>query len=395
MQLRNNVFLCFLAMLCEGIDIQSAGVAAAGIVGEMQPPPEALGYFFAASTVGLFLGAPFGGWLGDRKGRKFGLVLALVLFAVFSLLTAICTTIDQLTLTRFFTGLGLGGAMPNMIALTAESSAPERRSRNVTLMYSGVALGGALASVVAVISTPELWRAVFITGGVAPLLVALAIIFFVQEPQWRATGTGQSAPRPGVATTLMADGRALRTLLLWSSFFFALLLLYLLLNWLPLLLVGIGLSRPDAAFMMIIFNIGGAIGAAAIGFLLDKGNRMVTTALTFALLGVMLLLMAQAVSGVIAPLAFILGASVLAAQAIVYALAPKCYPRQVRGTGVGAAIGIGRLGSIAGPLFAGALLGAGQTSAQVLMGMLPIVGIAGVCAVFLASRLPVNVKDTD
>ena len=393
--MRNNVFFCFLAMLCEGIDLQSAGVAAAGIAGELHPSPQIFGYFFAASTVGLFIGAPFGGWVGDRKGRKFALILSLALFGLFSLLTAFCTTIDMLILTRFLTGLGLGGAMPNMIALTAESSAPEKRSRNVTLMYSGVSLGGALASVVAVVSTPEHWRAVFITGGIAPLVIAAAFIFFVHEPEWRSAPAGVPDTRPGLVATLAGEGRGLKTALLWGSFFFSLLLLYLLLNWLPLLLVGIGLSRADAAFTQIIFNIGGTIGAAAIGFTLDRGNRMVTTGLVFALLGLMLLLLAKAGVGAITVLAFVLGAAVLAAQAIVYAFAPKCYPRAVRGVGVGAAVGVGRLGSIAGPLFAASLLGAGQSSAQVLMGMLPLVVVAGVASVFLAGRLPINGQDAD
>ena len=193
----------------------------------------------------------------------------------------------------------------------------------------------------------------------------------------------------------MGDGRGLKTALLWGSFFFSLLLLYLLLNWLPLLLVGIGLTRADAAFTQIIFNIGGTVGAASIGFMLDRGNRMLTTGLVFALLGVMLLLLAKAGIGAITVLAFVLGAAVLAAQAIVYAFAPKCYPRAVRGVAVGAAVGVGRLGSIAGPLFAASLLGAGQSSAQVLMGMLPIVLVAGVASVFLASRLPINAQAAD
>jgi len=395
MRIRNNVFFCFLAMLCEGIDLQSAGVSAAGIVGEMHPSPQILGYFFAASTVGLFIGAPFGGWIGDRKGRKFALVMSLGLFGLFSLLTAFCTTIETLTLTRLLTGLGLGGAMPNMIALTAESSAPEKRSRNVTLMYSGVSLGGALASVVAVISTPEHWRAVFVTGGIAPLLIALAFIYFVQEPEWRNEAGGAAVARPGLGVALMGEGRGSKTILLWVSFFFSLLLLYLLLNWLPSLLVGIGLSRADAGVAQIIFNIGGTLGAAAIGFVLDRGNRMLTTGLVFALLGVMLLVLAKAGIDVIMLIAFVLGAAVLAAQAIVYAFAPKCYPRAVRGVGVGAAVGVGRLGSIAGPLFAGSLLGAGQSSAQVLMGMLPLVVIAGIAAVVLASRVPINGQNAD
>lgn len=384
--MRKNVFFCFLAMLCEGIDLQAAGVSAAGIVRELSPGPEVLSYFFAASTVGLFFGAPLGGWIGDRKGRKPALIFSLAVFGLFSLLTAFCTTMETLTAARFLTGLGLGGAMPNLIALTAESSAPEHRSRNVTLMYAGTPLGGALASVVVVLSTAEHWRAVFIVGGVAPLLVALAFIWCVQEsvqPATRAT-----AVNAGFGAALFGGGRALTTVMLWVAFFFSLLLLYLLLNWLPLLLRGLGLQPQQAAFTQILFNLGGAVGAGAIGFLLDRGRRALTTAAAFACLALLLLFLARADLAVIMPLAFLLGVGLLAAQAIVYALAPKCYPQAVRGTGVGAAVGIGRLGSIAGPLVAGSLLGAGQGSAEVLIGMMPIVLVAGLCAAVLASRLP-------
>ncbi len=397
MHSRNNVFFCFLAMLCEGIDLQAAGVSAAGIMRELQPTPGILGYFFAASTLGLFFGAPIGGWLGDRKGRKPALIFSLTIFGLFSLLTAFCTTMDTLTIARLLTGLGLGGAMPNLIALTSESSQPEKRSRNVTLMYAGTPLGGALASVVAVLATPEHWRMVFIVGGITPLVIAAAFIYFVHEPDWRTVGSSDAlvAPRSGFVTALFAQSRAVPTLLLWVSFFFSLLLLYLLLNWLPTLLVGVGLTREQAGLTQIVFNLGGALGAASIGFMLDRGKKPLITGLAFALLAGLLLLMSRANVGIVTALAFLLGGGLLAAQAIVYALAPKCYPRAVRGTGVGAAVGVGRLGSIAGPLFAASLLGAGQTGAQVLTGMLPICAIAGVCAVLLAWKLPTHDAATD
>jgi AAHS family 3-hydroxyphenylpropionic acid transporter len=393
---RLTVLLCFLACFCEGIDIQSAGVAAGGIRHQFQPGPQLLSYFFSASTVGLFLGAIIGGRLSDRLGRKQILIASIALFGVFSLLTAVAWDLNTLTLARFFTGLGLGGAMPNLVALGAESAPEHRRNANVTMIYSGTPLGGVLASVVSLVTTPAQWRWIFIVGGVVPLIVAPMIARWLQEPPATARlhAAKVAAPRIGLLEFL-SGGRAARTLLLWVSFFLALLTLYLLLNWLPTLLATSGYSPPHIAIAMIGFNIGGFIGALYIGFQIETRSRHWGVLAAFIGLPVLLLLLAfgPAQTAFLATVVCLLGAAVLAAQAILYAYAPLCYPTRMRGTGTGFAVAMGRIGSIAGPLIGGSLVGSGRTPSQVITGIVPIVVVGGICAILLAWRQPPRPAD--
>jgi Major Facilitator Superfamily len=140
-----TIVCCVLVALCEGFDLQAAGVAAAGITPEFGPTPEQLGRFFSASTLGLFLGALAGGRLADTLGRRSILVASFALFGAFSLLTAQASGIASLTSARLLTGFGLGGAFPTLVAWVNEHSAPTRRRANVALVYGGMPFGGALA----------------------------------------------------------------------------------------------------------------------------------------------------------------------------------------------------------------------------------------------------------
>jgi AAHS family 3-hydroxyphenylpropionic acid transporter len=396
---RTTILFCVLAALCEGFDLQAAGVSAAGIGLEFRPGPQELGTFFSASTFGLFFGALLGGRLADSIGRKSVMVTSIGLFGVFSLLTALAGTMDELIWARLLTGLGLGGALPNLIALVSESARPHRHSASVALMYSGYPLGGALASLMSLASVSAHWRWMFIAGGVAPLLLLPFMAFSLAEssaflraqaaPLASAAG-GASLPRRGSFAALFSEGRAARTLLLWISFFLGLLTLYILLNWLPTLLVGDGLTRTEAAGAQIGFNIGGALGVLLIGRLLEGRRRQRSLIVTF--IAVPLLLVAVAKSPpqavIIVLVVFLLGCAVLASQAFLYVMAPSPYPTTIRGVGVGTAIAMGRIGSIVGPKLGGILRAAGHGGAQLLLDILPIVVVGSFCALLLARYTP-------
>lgn len=388
-----TVVLCFLAALCEGIDLQAAGVAANGIAREFHPGSQLLSYFFSASTLGLMAGAAFGGRLADRIGRKSVLVASVAVFGLFSLLTAWAWNIDSLIWVRLLAGLGLGGALPNLISLGSESATADRRSTNVTIIYAGMPLGGALASLVSMLIAPEQWRCIFVVGGVAPLMVAPIIAILLPESRafkaLRAGAGAMAESRAGVSEVLR-DGRAGRTVLLWVSFFLALMTLYLLLNWLPTLLVGSGLSKSQSAGAMIAFNIGGCLGAVLIGVHLETRRRQRGVLITFVGLPLLLLLLAVGPrqATLVAMVVFVLGAAVLAAQSTLYAYAPLCYPTRIRGAGVGFAVAAGRFGSMAGPLLGGLLVLGGNSASHVLTGLLPVVVVGSVCALILAWRPP-------
>jgi AAHS family 3-hydroxyphenylpropionic acid transporter len=176
-----TIVFCVLAALCEGIDLQAAGVAAAGIGAEFKPSPGQLGTFFSASTFGLFIGALIGGRLADKIGRKKVLVASIGLFGLFSLLTSCAADVQSLTWARALTGLGLGGALPMLLALVSESSAARHQSASVAMVYAAMPLGGAGASLLIMLIASSQWRTVFVVGGVVPLLLSPLMAVWLPE----------------------------------------------------------------------------------------------------------------------------------------------------------------------------------------------------------------------
>jgi AAHS family 3-hydroxyphenylpropionic acid transporter len=193
-------------------------------------------------------------------------------------------------------------------------------------------------------------------------------------------------PKSGSFMAIFSGGRALRTAFLWTSFFLGLLLLYLLLNWLPTLLTSDGLTRAEAAGAQIGFNIGGALAAILIGHLLNGRLKNWAVVITFVSLPILLVVLAKSPAqlAIICATVFLLGCAVIAAQAFLYAMAPAAYPTSIRGVGVGAAVAMGRIGSIAGPKLGGMLKAAGHSPSQLLMDLLPIVVAGSICALLLA-----------
>lgn len=380
-----TIALCFIVALIEGFDLQSAGTTAAGIRQTFSLDSGMLGWVFSASVLGLLPGAFLGGWLADRVGRKRVLMAAVVLFGVFSLWTAYVDSYSQLLLVRLMTGLGLGAALPNLIALCAESAGEARRSTAISIMYAGVPLGGALAALLAMF-THDHWQLTFIVGGLAPLLaVPLMMVMLPESGAFQRPGPAIARPTTGQA--LFGQGRAGSTLSLWLGYFFTLTVMYMLLNWLPSLLIAQGFNKPDAGLVQMLFNIGGAIGSLLGGLLLDRYSKVkvvltIYAGLLAALagLGLSVGLLAMGAAG------FAAGLFVTGAQLLLYALTPPLYPDAVRATGVGAAVAVGRLGSVVGPLAAGQILAAGAGTVGVLLAASPGVGVAALCILHVLKR---------
>jgi len=378
--------LCAAAALLEGFDNQSMGVAAPRLLPEFGLSASQAGLLFSAATLGLFVGAAIGGRAADYLGRKRTLIVSLVLFGICSLLTALAPGTGALWVARLLTGLGLGGAMPNFIALAAEAVRPERRLSVVSVVLASLPLGGALAGLMAL--GDQLgwgWRSIFVVGGIAPIIVAGIMLRALPEPG----GPSRTAPRvEGVLRVLFGDGRASTTLLLWTGFFFTQLVLLLMLNWLPSLIIGLGFSRAQASVASICFNLSGSVGAGFLGRLHAGHRRRQWVLLTYggmaaALIAVALLGKAFSLAVLACALA---GIFIIGAQLILFALAPLYYHRVSRGTGVGAAVAMGRLGSVVGPVFAATLLAGGGGSTTVLLGIVPFVVIGGSAALGLTWR---------
>ncbi|MGA0602042.1 MFS transporter [Caulobacter sp. KR2-114] len=381
------VGVCILIAVLEGYDIQAIGVAAPTLAPALKLGPQAVGLAGSMAMVGLIFGAALGGWIADRVGRRPVLVVSAACFGLFSLMTAVAGDAQTLLLSRFLTGLGFGGAMPNMIAMAGEASAPRRRISTVTAIFVGMPAGGALAALLARFLPAGFdWRLIFVVGGVAPLVIAPLAAFVLPETLSRSRSPAAAAGgRP--LNALFGDGRALPTLLLWSAFAATLVVLSMMLAWLPLLVVAKGLPKDLGASAALAFNGAGIVGGLAVGGAIDRwGARWpLLTALALLAAG-MGLLAAAAAPGAVLALSALAGLGVMGAQFSLYALAPRYYPAAAQATGAGAAVGAGRIGSILGPILAGTLRAAHAGPGETLAWTAPVVAIAALSVLILTQR---------
>jgi AAHS family 3-hydroxyphenylpropionic acid transporter len=373
--------VCFLIAALEGYDIQAFGIAAPRMVPELGLNAAQLGWAGGVAMAGLVLGAILGGWAADRWGRRPVLLASVLAFGVFSAGTAYAPNLDLLLAARFATGLGFGGAIPNLIAMAVEISPPGRRGAVTSAMFCGMPAGGACVSLLARLAGQHLdWRTLFLVGGALPLLIAPLIALALPETRPQPTGEADR----GVARALFGDGRAAPTLLLWAANLLTLLVMYLLLNWLPILVVAKGHSPGDGAAASLAFNLVGVGGALILGFVVDRfGVRWSMAVAYLALAAAMWALGAASGLGLIMAASGAAGFLVLGTQYVLYGVAPALYPPQVRSAAAGAAVGVGRIGSIVGPLLAGELRQAGWTAGEVLGAMLPVALAAGAAVVTL------------
>ena len=379
-----TVALCLLCAVLEGFDIQAMGVAAPRLVPEFGLSPSQMGLVFSISNIGLVIGAAFGGWLADRVGRKPVFIGAVATFGVFTLGVALASSFTMLFVLRFLAGLGFGGAMPNMMAMATELSAPGRRAQTASIMFCGMPIGGGLSALLTQFLPPEMdWRALFVVGGVLPTLLVPALWLYMVETL--PPGQHKLAKRHSTWHVLFGDGRAKPSLLLWSAFLPTVLILYLILNWLPTLVVAKGFARSMAPQVAVAFNFVAVVGAMLFARWVDK--RGTRTALVVAYAGLIVTLMALGAAtnqAAILVLSGVLGFFLLGANYALYGIAGSYYPLEMRGTGSGASVAMSRIGSIIGPMLAGVLLGGGATATNVVQYMAPIAVVAGVAVVILS-----------
>jgi len=378
--------LCFLTAVIEGMDLQSMGIAAPSLGPEFGLSRQQLGVVLLASPLGLFFGAFIGGRIADSWGRKTALVLATALFGALQLCTAWATGLGSLLVIRFLCGLGLGGAFPNLIALTAEASGGRNSIINVVITVAGMPAGGALASLIGFLAGMNGdWRLVFYVGGIAPLALAPVMALVLPESTlFRAAKAAAAAAgtKHTIREVLFGGMRARATLLLWAAVFFTTLVTYLLLNWMPVLMGAKGFSKTDALLIQILFNVGAAVGSVYLGWKMQRRPRPLVLLLCYAGLAAGLVVMAPLGKDLLvaAATAAALGASVLGAQFLLYGLTPAYYAVETRGTGTGACVAASRLGSAVGPFFAGILLGHGASETHVLQALLPVTAVAAAAA---------------
>jgi AAHS family 4-hydroxybenzoate transporter-like MFS transporter len=407
---------CAAVLFFDGFDTQAIGYVAPALAREWGLSKAALGPVFSAGLFGLMIGALLFGPLADRIGRKKIIILSTLAFGLCTLVTAFVQDVNALLAIRLLTGLGLGGAMPNAIAMTSEFNPRRRRATMVMIMFCGFSVGAALGGLLAAALIPQFgWRSVFVIGGIAPLLLAPMLMLWLPESvrflaltgranERVAELLGQISPKaefapatqfvvrepklPGVPVLhLFRDGRTPVTLLLWVIFFMSLLDIYFLSNWLPVVLNDLGATVREAVLMGSMLQVGGVVGTFALGSIIDR--------FSFRALALVYFVAAFAV-GAIGELGhnavliwiavFAAGFCVVGGQIAANALAAAYYPTSVRATGVGWALGIGRIGSIVGPLVGGVLLTMKWSTASIFVAA-ALAALCAALAAFLLSRL--------
>jgi len=393
-QITIALWLCTL-MVLEGYDMQALSFATPAILREWQVSRADFGWVLSAHLMGYLFGALTLSFLGDRVGRKNIIVAGAVIFGACTFAAGFAASPVELGLWRLGAGFGLGGSIPTGIALAAEYMPARVRATTIGLMFVGYNVGAAVGGFIAAWTIADYgWPSVFYIGGLAaiPMFIGLAVAI----PESVRFLIVKGAPLPEIAAiirrirpaqdfsnvtrytvgeesrknspaSLFADGRAAVTILLWLSFIASFTGHYFITGWMPTVLSDDGLSIAQANSAMGFFQLGGAFGSFLIAFLLDRiGIRVV--AFTFLVatpvvavlgmqMGYTLLLVNMLVAGI----------GVLGGQIGLNALAGTIYPTYMRATGAGWGLGVGRIGSIAGPIIGGFLLSMGLTRPTLLL----------------------------
>jgi AAHS family 3-hydroxyphenylpropionic acid transporter len=382
-----TVMLCFLVAVVEGYDLQVLSAIGPLLRGSLHLNPEQLGLIFSSSLIGLGIGATVGGHIADRVGRKRVIVLAAFAMSLFTFLTAVAVDYPTLFLTRVLTGLAIGGAMPNAIVMVEAMTERARGSTGVvTLMMCGIPAGGIVAALASHGLAGLLgWRGVLAFGGAFSLLVAAAAQLWLTQPgSVRSPESSQ-----GLGKVLFGEGRAPATLLLWALSVLSLAVVAALATWLPTLAVDKGLGTGAGFSTLLAYNIGGVCGVVFVGRLCDRLGPRNTLILAYLGEAVLFVLFTKgSTASTFMLFAAMVNFFVAGSHYTLYGLSPRLYPAHGAGAGVGAALAIGRVGSVLGPAAFGLLLNAGSTGGQVILGLTPVAVLCALCVagLVIASR---------
>ncbi|MCC5867008.1 MAG: MFS transporter [Gammaproteobacteria bacterium] len=414
------IAMCFALIMVDGFDTQNVAFVAPALRDAWDVSPSTFGLLFSAGLTGSMLGAMLLGVLGDRLGRRPLILGSTIVFSVMSLLSATAPNVETLAIYRFIGGLGLGGLLPNAIALVAEYSPRRVRSTMVVSAFIGFPLGAVLGGMASARIIPAFgWEMVFIAGGVIPLLL-LVVVWWQLPESLRFLAMKRAQPEkilrtlvriqpdladrtiasiraPEVATvqqplrTLFRDGRGGWTVYLWLLTFCSLLLTYFLVHWIPLVLVDAGIAQQSAIMGVALLNLGGIIGSLIIGRWSDKRGPYLAMGLALVLaIGFISMIgfSVQAGVAVLLSVIFFAGLTFVGAQLNISALAATNYPVEIRSAGTGASIAAGRVGSIVGPLVGGILISRHvETEAIFLVAIIPAaIALAAIVAMARIKR---------
>jgi MFS transporter, AAHS family, 4-hydroxybenzoate transporter len=405
--------LCALVQICDGYDINSIGVTVPSLTHAWNLPGPSFTQAFLWSSIGIMVGALSAGPIGDRLGRRPLLIGSLTVFGLASLLTAFSASLLTLSILRFFTGMGIGGAFPGAATLTGDYAPRRLRATMIMATFTGAPVGGFLCGQIAGLLLPRFgWQSVFVLGGAVPLLMVAALALWLPESPRFLAARGKLSPRqaallqrlditPGQTAAagidlavynpillLFGKGYALQTVLLWVIFFCSLMNLFLFAYWMPEVLHLGGMTPAEAARATSFRDLGAIFAVLYLGLLIDRSGPERALALHYAA-GVVFIGAIALVAMPYLPLVLVIffsGMTIIGSQTGANAACGKLYPARMRTTGLGWALGVGRLGGIAAPALGGYLLSLGLPPRQIFLSACGFALIAAVATALLGLR---------
>ncbi|HDT2306088.1 TPA: aromatic acid/H+ symport family MFS transporter [Citrobacter braakii] len=393
------IVLGFLVLAIDGFDTAAMGYIAPTLSADWGIKKQDLGPVLSAALLGLSFGALLAGPISDRMGRKRVLVFSCLFFGLASLGTAYAQTLNMLTFWRFLTGLGLGAAMPNAITLVSEFAPKRCRSMAINTMYCGFPLGAAGGGVISSWLIPNYgWHSVLLAGAIAPLVLTVLLVLFLPESVkylvHRGKGVAQikriaqrfmSGSLEQVTQFYLDEDRITvkkssvaqlfsmpwlpGTLMLWMTYFMGLVIYYVLLSWMPTLMLGMGYPLAESAWLTSLFTFGGTAGILLAGWLMDRWEAHKVVSLGFILTMLFALALGFEHNHIIlfGVLIFLMGITMNGAQSGLQTLAATFYPTHCRATGIAWMQGVGRFGGVAGTMMSAQLLSLQWQADSILM----------------------------
>ncbi|QXR19414.1 MFS transporter [Acinetobacter variabilis] len=379
------VLWCVFVVIFDGYDLAINGVALPLLMQEWNMTAVQAGMLASTALAGMMFGAMLFGMLADKIGRKNVILICVTLFSGFTFWGGFASGPTEFGILRFIAGLGIGGVLPNLVALTSEYAPQKMRSTLVTTMFSGYAVGGIMAALLGAWFTPSFgWEIMFYIAGIPLLMLPILYLYLpesltflvkkqqnekaskiVQQisPEQNVTASTQfvlnevHAPDASIAA-LFKQGRSMSTLLFWCCFFMCLLMVYALGSWLPKLMMSAGYSLGNSLMFLMAMNIGAVVGTIGGGILADRFHLKPVIIGMFLLGAVSLVgLGFNSPQAVIYLLVAAAGASAIGSSILLYSFVAQYYPLAIRSTGIGCASAVGRVGAIVGPIIIGFLLG--------------------------------------
>ncbi|WP_175950849.1 MFS transporter [Burkholderia sp. BCC0405] len=356
--------VCFAVSMIDGFDNLVLSFVAPLLAKSLEIDHASLGRVFGAGFVGTVLGSLIIGPLADRFGRRKMLVLALIVTGGFTMACAFANSAGTLAALRFLGGLGMGGAIPPIAAITAESASSERRSSLVILMFIGYPLGAVVGgAITAALMMKFGWPFVFLMGGACALAAIIPVLLVIPgeattNSVMQASNGFMSDMMARFVGDLFAEGRFAATIALWFGVLASMILSSFLASFIPTILNLNGVAPDRAALGVVVFNVGAITGALLISLIVRRGAPFVAVAVAFVAGAAMVFTLGRVIGAGNAAfgLLFVMGACIVGGQLTFPAIASCLYPAGVRTVGVGWTAAIGRTGSSIGPVVGGVLL---------------------------------------